>query len=93
MTHLLFAKFKRISVFNLKDYILLSKIIQNNEVFLSTNVLTEASNLLEGFKGLKYSGLQILEQSINDIENIHRNPTDIVKNSSFLKFGLTDSSL
>lgn len=88
-----FAKFKRISVFNFKDYILLSKIIQDNDVFLSTNVLTEASNLLEGFKGLNYTGLQILEKCIIDIENIHRNPTDIIKNSSFLKFGLSDSSL
>lgn len=88
------GKFKRTNIFQDKDYDLLIKLLSKSNIILTPNVVSEASNLLESYsiKGQKV-GLLGLKSIIEIVGETYNKSNELTKLGSYLKFGLSDSSI
>ncbi|CAN5297022.1 hypothetical protein BH23BAC1_BH23BAC1_48190 [soil metagenome] len=87
-------KFKRTNTFTENDYYLLLKLIKSSQIILTPNIITEASNLLESYHEEKIKiGLIALKKIIKSFEEKFEYSDILSEMDSFLKFGLTDSSI
>ena len=88
------SKFKRTQVFREQDFDLLVTLIKRSKVILTPNVVTEASNLLEAynFKGQNV-GLIALKEILQELNEKYEDSRKLILIYSFMKFGLSDSSI
>lgn len=88
------SKFKRTETFTEEDFDTLILLIKNSQVMITPNVVTEASNLLESYYENKEKiGLQFLQNICQSIPETYENSKNLTNNETFLKFGLSDSSI
>ena len=88
------SKFKRTTIFSEDDYNLLLNLLAQSTIVITPNVYTEASNLLESynFRGTKL-GLILLKDIIKIQQELYHDSTALTEKDSFLKYGLSDSSI
>jgi hypothetical protein len=86
---------KRTSSYTVEDFILLDLMLSDaTKIVVTPNILSETSNLLRHFSDPGRS--QVLEFFKFFIENaceIYTKSTDVIKNESFGRLGLTDTSI
>ena len=86
--------FKRTSMFSENDFDLLIKLIKNSYIMMTPNVLTEASNLLESYNYAgNRIGLKALSKILNSTGEVYIKSSELVLQSSYIQFGLADSSI
>lgn len=86
------GKHRRTRRFTSEDYDRLARTIEAlKSVFVTPNVLTEASNLLESKSDQRY--LNMLKDVIQKSEEIVVSSATAVRNRSFSRLGLTDAVL
>jgi hypothetical protein len=88
------GKFKRTMSFIDEDYSALMDLIQHSKVFLTPNILTEASNLIESYNSASNNqALLTLKGIIDDLDELHYSSVNLANFEIFLKFGLADASI
>lgn len=86
--------FKRTQIFSEEDYDALIKILSGSQIFLTPNVVTEASNLLESYTyNREKLGLSLLKDVCINIPEVYEKSITLTNNNAYLKFGLSDSSI
>ncbi len=87
---------KRTNTYTAEDYRLLLSFVDRFRVIITTpNILTEASNLLEGYTYQNQSALALLERVTQVMQEIfyESTPTMHTYTRSYLKFGLSDATI
>ena len=84
-------KHRRTRRFTSADFDLLLNIIKPLTVFVTPNILTEASNLLESKNDQRY--LNMLKDVVQNSEEIVVSSATAVQSRSFSRLGLTDAVL
>lgn len=87
----LVAKHRRTSIFLPEDYDRLVDLIQDLQVFVTPNTLTEASNHLENREDTRF--LERLRKFIEISREIIVTSKTATRNSAFTRLGLTDAAL
>lgn len=86
------GKHRRTRMFTLEDFDRLLKVINAlKSVYVTPNILTEASNLLESKSDQRY--LKMLKRVIQNSEEIVVSSATAVQSRSFSRLGLTDAVL
>lgn len=76
------------------DYKKLLELINHSSIILSTNILTESSNLLESYVINKERvGLKALKFFINNNIEQYKSSKELSSLPSYVKFGLADASI
>ena len=88
------SRHKRTSKYSASDYWLLQSFVDRFKVVVTTpNILTEASNLLEGYTYQGQQALTILERIAQFTHEVFYDSSPIMSThpKSYLKFGLSDA--
>ncbi|MCC5613443.1 hypothetical protein LC612_43920 [Nostoc sp. CHAB 5834] len=88
------STYKRTNQYSSEDYSLLTSYIDRFKVILTTpNILTEASNLLEGYTYKGQQALSLLERVAQKTQEVFHSSLSImdIHSKSYLKFGLSDA--
>jgi hypothetical protein len=88
------STFKRTNQYSSEDYKLLLSFIDRFRVILTTpSILTEASNLLEGYTYKGQYALSLLERIAQKTQEVFHSSSSImdIHSTSYLKFGLSDA--
>jgi hypothetical protein len=88
------SKFKRTAIYPYEYFEFLLEIINREKLIISTYVLTEASNLLESLEHHNEKiGLFALKNLIEIVDENSTSSKKLILKSSFIQFGLADSSI
>jgi len=85
------SSFKRTSGFIEEDYYTLIDLLEFSPIYATPSIFTEASNLIEGYN--HDEGLHKLGDMITVLPEIHNSSRTLIKQPTFAKLGLTDSSI
>lgn len=88
------STYKRTTRYSAEDYRLLLSFVDQFKVVLTTpNILTEASNLLEGYAYADQQALTLLERFAQGTHEVFYDsvPTMNIYSKSYIKFGLSDA--
>jgi hypothetical protein len=90
------STYKRTTQYSSEDYTLLISYIDRFKVVLTTpNILTEASNLLEGYTYKGQNALLLLERIAQKTQEVFHGSSSImdIHSKSYLNFGLSDATI
>lgn len=90
------SRYKRTNTYTAEDYQLLLSFVDRFRLVVTTpNILTEASNLLEGYTYRNQSALSLLERVAQFMQEVYHEslPTMQSYAKSYRKFGLSDATI